>query len=643
MNLDPGDGERSETEYLRAFFDSSPFAGAIASPDGILMRVNPTFVALLGHSAQELTGKPLSTLVHPDELARVSEGLRFLQARPSDSWKADLRLPVEDGPPLWVHAILRQQSDGSRCPAALFLHLQQLAPRNSIEEDLLARQRLELHVQRTPLAVIEFTVDGRISGWNPAAVEIFGHTAEEAIGRHWTRIAPESVLGQLEEVWKSLISLRGGARSTNLNRHRSGRLLSCEWFNTPLIAADGTVLGVASLVMDVTERRQAQEEICAHRDHLQELVQARTAELAASEARLVEAQKTAGLGNWEWDIQRDIVTGSTEFFRLFDAAPAELARFERFVERLHPDDRDAVTQAIEEALRGDRLYDTVYRTRLRHGGWRHLHSRGQVFTDEAGRPERMEGTCQDVTEANRYQESLKELNASLARSNEELEQFAYVASHDLQEPLRMVASYAQLLAERYQGQLDERADRYIGYAVDGARRMQGLINDLLTLSRVGTRTLPFAPTRCDEVVAEVLHDLGKAIEDCGAQLSLGPLPTVLADRTQLGQVFHNLLANALKFHGEAPPRIELSAQREGAQWRISVADNGIGIASQYHERIFIIFQRLCEWGKYPGSGIGLAIVKKIVERHGGRIQVESAAGEGARFSFTVPAADDDGR
>jgi PAS domain S-box-containing protein len=529
-------------------------------------------------------------------------------------------------------------------PAHFITVIQDITAREAAEaETHLSRQRLELHVQRTPLAVVEFTVDGLIAGWNPAATEIFGYPADEALGRHWTLIAPESRLDQLEGVWKSLISLRGGSRSTNLNRHRSGRLVDCEWFNTPLIAADGTVLGVASLVMDVTERRLAQEELARHRDHLQELVRARTAELADSEARLVDAQRTAGVGNWEWNVRRDIVTGSREFYRLFDAAPEELARFEQFVERLHPDDRGPVAREVELALRDSRLYDIGYRVRLRDGGWRYLQARGTTFTDDGGQPDRMAGTCLDVTEARRSQESLKELNASLARSNEELEQFAYVASHDLQEPLRMVASYTQLLAERYQGQLDARADRYIAYAVDGAKRMQGLINDLLTLSRVGTRTIPFAPVRCDEVIAEVVRDLGKAIEDCGARLSLGPLPTVLADRTQLGQVFHNLLANALKFRGEATPALEVSARREGARWRLCVADNGIGIAPQYHERIFIIFQRLCEWGKYPGSGIGLAIVKKIVERHGGRVQVESAAGEGARFSFTMPAANDEER
>lgn len=202
----------------------------------------------------------------------------------------------------------------------------------------------------------------------------------------------------------------------------------------------------------------------------------------------------------------------------------------------------------------------------------------------------------------------------------------------------MVASYTQLLAERYEGKLDEKADKYIGYAVDGARRMQQLISDLLTFSRASTRGRPPEVCECGEVVARVLGGLEKAIEESGAEIAVGELPAVEADSGQLGQVFQNLIMNAIKYHGAAPPRIEVAAEREGDGWAIHVIDNGIGIDPGFHERIFVIFQRLHERGRYEGSGIGLSIVKKIVERHGGRVRVESAAGQGARFTFTMPAA-----
>lgn len=228
-----------------------------------------------------------------------------------------------------------------------------------------------------------------------------------------------------------------------------------------------------------------------------------------------------------------------------------------------------------------------------------------------------------------------ETQAALQRSNAELEQLAYVASHDMQEPLRMVASYLQLVAQRYKGQLDADADEFIGYAVDGAKRMQALINDLLAYSRVGTKARPFEPTDCGKVVDTALTNLRIAIKESGAVVTRTPLPIVMGDATQLLQLFQNLIANAMKFKREDPVRVHVSAERSGDAWRFSVADNGIGIAEEYFERIFVLFQRLHGRGDYPGTGIGLAICKKIVERHGGEIHVASALGVGSTFSFTI--------
>jgi PAS domain S-box-containing protein len=227
--------------------------------------------------------------------------------------------------------------------------------------------------------------------------------------------------------------------------------------------------------------------------------------------------------------------------------------------------------------------------------------------------------------------------AELARSNAELEQFAYVASHDLQEPLRMVSSYTQLLARRYRGRLDDDADEFIGYAVDGAARMQQLIQDLLTYSRVGARGLQVEPVNCTAVAERVVADLHAVIAESAATVAIGPLPTIPGDRVQLGQLFQNLIANAIKYRGEAPPEVALAATRERNSWHFTVRDNGIGIAPEYAERIFVIFQRLHTQTEYSGTGIGLAICRKIVERHGGRIWVESAPGPGATFHFTLPA------
>ncbi|MGA9040109.1 MAG: ATP-binding protein [Terriglobales bacterium] len=237
----------------------------------------------------------------------------------------------------------------------------------------------------------------------------------------------------------------------------------------------------------------------------------------------------------------------------------------------------------------------------------------------------------------RAQESLAQKVEELASSNRDLEQFAYVASHDLQEPLRMVAAYTQLLADRYRGKLDDQADKYINYAVDGAARMQSLIHDLLALSRVGRQETELKNTNCNEVVTQAVKDLQASILESGAVINVGSLPWLKANETQLKQVFQNLIGNAIKFRGSRSPVIDIAAQRQGANWIFSIADNGIGISPEHAENVFIIFNRLHTRTEYPGNGIGLAICKKIVERQGGKIEALPRDGGGTIFRLTLPA------
>jgi signal transduction histidine kinase len=224
----------------------------------------------------------------------------------------------------------------------------------------------------------------------------------------------------------------------------------------------------------------------------------------------------------------------------------------------------------------------------------------------------------------------------LARSNADLEQFAYIASHDLQEPLRMVAAYTQLLAERYRGRLDENADKFISYASEGALRMQVIVKDLLTFSRVGRDGTISRDVDCNALVEGILQSLASTIKESGAVVTHGELPTVWAHPTQLVQVFQNLIGNAIKFRGKEPPVVSMRAEKAGADWVFTVSDNGIGIAPEHAESIFVVFQRLHSRSEYAGNGIGLAICKKIVELCGGKIWVESQAGQGSTFKFTMP-------
>ncbi len=256
-----------------------------------------------------------------------------------------------------------------------------------------------------------------------------------------------------------------------------------------------------------------------------------------------------------------------------------------------------------------------------------------ILKDNLSRlPESVRRAMREARLRQEHQQSLDEL----ARSNRDLEQFAYVASHDLQEPLRMVATYTQLLAERYRGKLDGDADKYIHYAVDGALRMQKLVQDLLAFSRVGRQGFALQSTDCNTVLQVALKNLETATQESGAIIEHAELPTLMADSSQLLQVFQNLIGNAIKFRGAQPPLIRVHAELVGKEWIFSVEDNGIGIAAEHIQSVFVVFRRLHTRAEYPGNGIGLSICKKIIEQHGGRIWIESEAGKGSSFRFALP-------
>jgi light-regulated signal transduction histidine kinase (bacteriophytochrome) len=263
-----------------------------------------------------------------------------------------------------------------------------------------------------------------------------------------------------------------------------------------------------------------------------------------------------------------------------------------------------------------------------------------ALRDERGQLRGFGKIMRDITERKKAEEALMKTMAELRRSNDELGQFAYVASHDLQEPLRMVASYSQLLAKRYKGRLDSDADEFIGYAVDGCNRMQGLIQDLLSYSRAGASGETLRKISSENALASALKNLRSIIEDNGAVVTHDPLPAMVTNEAQLVQVFQNLVGNALKYRSVEPPQVHVSAMKNGGnEWIFSVRDNGLGIEPRYFERIFVLFQRLHGQTEFEGTGIGLAVCKKIVDRLGGRIWVESEPQKGSTFYFALPAED----
>jgi PAS domain S-box-containing protein len=302
-----------------------------------------------------------------------------------------------------------------------------------------------------------------------------------------------------------------------------------------------------------------------------------------------------------------------------------------------PEGQEEELRVQDRIARGERIEH--FRTRRRHKDGRviEVSLTASPIQDAGGQIVGVSTISRDITAQIRTEEELAQRTAELQRSNAELERFAYIASHDLQEPLRTITSYVQLLARRYQGKLDDDADELIRYAVDGANRMRQLIQGLLAYARVHTRGDCFEPVPLEEILAETLEGLQLAIEESGATIHHGPLPVVSADPGQIGQVFANLIGNAIKFRSAEPPAIDIRAERQNDDWLFSFHDNGIGIDPQFFDRIFIVFQRLHSMAEYSGTGLGLALCKRIVQRHGGRIWVDSRPDRGSTFFFTLPA------
>ncbi|TND08364.1 MAG: multi-sensor signal transduction histidine kinase [Bacteroidetes bacterium] len=348
---------------------------------------------------------------------------------------------------------------------------------------------------------------------------------------------------------------------------------------------------------------------------------------------------------WDWNLVTDELYWGEGFFKQY-GHPYDngFNNVQSWTENIHPDDREKVMTSVREVITNASSgnWEAEYNFRKHSGEYVKVYDRGYLICDKNGRPTRMIGSMQDITLQKEQENKLRELNSSLhkradelSRSNSDLEQFAYVASHDLQEPLRMISSFIQLLEKKYGDRLDEDARQYIRFAVEGADRMKRLILDLLEYSRVRSSNRDFQLCPLNETVAGVLSALGQRIEECGAVITTGELPVVSANKSQMFQLFQNLVSNALKYRSSRAPVIGISCTDQNDSWQFAVSDNGIGIDSRYFEKIFVIFQRLHNKNEYSGTGIGLTICKSIVEHHGGHIRVESEPGKGSTFYFKI--------
>lgn len=477
-------------------------------------------------------------------------------------------------------------------------------------------------------ALMVSDLQGYLIEINPALLRLWGYECrEDILGRRLSDLVLDSrqVASLLEE--SSLYGSWSGELII-VRKHGTLRVVQCETKIVPDL--QGRSLCLASF-LDITERAEAQQL------------------LRASEARYRNIVNAVPVGIALTNSQGAITFYSAQAQKLFGLADNQVAL------GTHYRDWIAQSQPTElPQLAGETISAGPLEVRLRRADGAEFWGEATVVMvddDDAGQGEAEGGNLivvHNISDRKLTEDALAHYAHDLERSNHELEQFAYVASHDLQEPLRMVAAYVQLLAKDYQGQFSSEGDEYIAFAVDGAKRMQRLIDDLLAYSRVGTRVQTYHSVDCNEVLCEVLNNLRFAIEERGASVTSTALPCVCGDRGQIVQLLQNLIANALKFSDTDAPAIQIRADLQPrrsqgvypghALWQFAVSDNGIGIEEQYYERIFVIFQRLHSRAQYSGTGIGLAICKKIIEQHGGRIWVESMPGQGSTFYFTLSGA-----
>jgi PAS domain S-box-containing protein len=393
------------------------------------------------------------------------------------------------------------------------------------------------------------------------------------------------------------------------------------WYQIEIspVHCHGEVTSLLAIAVDITERK-IEEDRLRHK-----------------EAMMVDAQGVAHLGTWEWDITQPHAVWSPELYRIYGLDPStHVPTYADYLSRVHPDDRARVEAATNLAFHELKPYAHDERIYRADGRLCYLHTWAFPVTDDNGKLVRLTGVCQDITDRKLAENQMADQAAELARSNARLEQFARVISHDLQEPLRVIASFVQLLETENKGQLGDYADEAIGFIVDGVHRMKRLINDLLEYSQAGSVCRKHSNISLSEVLASAEQQLAPVTTLARASIRPEPMPSVHADKTQLITLFSHLLSNALRFRGTQPPEIRVFAKRVGEQVEVMVKDNGCGIALEHHDRIFVVFQRLDV--NSPGTGIGLALCKAIVERHGGKIWVESEPGKGTEVHFTLPAA-----
>jgi PAS domain S-box-containing protein len=498
-----------------------------------------------------------------------------------------------------------------------------------------SEERFRTMADSSPVPIWIDDPQGGVEFVNRAYGELFGITLQQVRDTGWQPLIHPDDLAEYSRVFFKALRERAPFHAQARIRCADGEWHWIASYGAPLLSGDGAFLGMVGTSPDITPIKLAQEEREQMVQILEQRVRERTEQLRHSEDRfrlLVEGVQEYAI--FMLDTEGRVTTWNVGAERLKGYRVEEILG-QSFSAFYPLEARDKPARLLRTAAERGRVEDEGWRVR-RDGTRFWANVIITALHDSSGKLVGFSKIVRDLTARKEAEEAIRAQAVELARSNADLQQFAYVASHDLQEPLRMVTSYMQIIADQFEGKLGADADECIGFAVEGAQRMRQLITGLLAYSRIGTGGQQPAHTDSSAVLEEARANLEMAIREAGATITSDPLPSVMADASQMLQLFQNLVANAVTFHGKTPPEVHVSAKRNGSGWVFSVADNGIGIAPEHYERIFVIFQRLHDRLEYKGTGIGLAICKKIVERWGGKIWVESQRGSGSTFYFTIP-------
>jgi PAS domain S-box-containing protein len=584
--------------------------------------VSPSVKSVIGFTPDELlhNGKSLISVIHPEYTHDFNKALR--KCVKEGRARVEYLQTNRNGDFRWILNTMSVSGQHSSDPLLLFGNITDITDLKRTEEALKESEaKYRQIVETANEGIWQTDAEMKTIYVNEKMVELIGYTAEEMAGRHFFDF--------MDEEGKTLMhkKLQNGNNSKRTYGHKfikkSGEYLHVLVNATPLHDEKGRYSGSICMLTDISERINIERA------------------LRKTRKKLEIALENGNIGTWEWNLKTKEVTWDERTSKMFGISKGFSGSIQIFENLIHEDDMAFLRSSYYKALQASVPFDATFRTRTSNCESDFISIKGVISPDRKGKPAYMSGVCFDVTEMKKgAEQGLIKLNEELLRSNNDLKQFAYVASHDLQEPLRMVSSFTQLLQQRYKDKLDEDGNEYIRFAVEGSKRMYDLLNGLLAYSRVQTKGKEFVRVDMNEIIEKVKANLNLVLKEREAVITVRELPVIFADESQMMQLMQNLIENGIKF-SQSKPAITISESVNSGFHVFSVRDHGIGIETQYFEKIFKIFQRLHRNDQYRGTGIGLAICKRIVERHSGTIWLTSEYGKGSNFFFTIPCADNE--